>query len=102
MKVVDNVVENKDPESRVCWKGGLEGLRKKGWSVLNILVIERAGRQRNTEIKILAQGDNQVLCTFYKLVETHTEDAFKEHINEIQYDNEKSWTLLENLHWPLD
>lgn len=62
MKVVNEQVENVDLEKRVCWngqKGGLEGLRQKGWSVLNLL--ERAGRQRNTEIKILAQGDNQVI-----------------------------------------
>lgn len=92
MRVVDNSVENLDTSQRVCWngqKGGLEGLIQKGWSVLNLLVIERAGRQRNTEIKILAQGDNQVIYTFYRLAEIHTGEAIKEHIREVQDDNEK-------------
>lgn len=54
----------------VCWegqKGGLEGLRQKGWSVLNLLVILREARVRNTKVRTLAQGDNQVICTQYKL-----------------------------------
>lgn len=90
MTVVDGQVENKNPDQLVCWNGqagGLEGLREKGWSVLNLLVIERAGRKHKTEIKILAQGDNQVICTFYKLSETHSDEAIERHIKEIQADN---------------
>lgn len=92
MKVVNNTVENREPTKIVCWNGqagGLEGLRQKGWSVLNLLVIERAGRKRNTEIKILAQGDNQVICTFYKLSETHSDEVIRQNIEEIQQDNER-------------
>lgn len=47
MKVVNNTVENRDPTKIVCWNGqagGLVGLRQKGWSVLNLLVIERSGK----------------------------------------------------------
>lgn len=92
MHVVNNQVENRDPSKRVCWNrqaGGLEGLRQKGWSVLNLLVIVRAGRKHNTEIKLLAQGDNQVICTFYKLSETHSDEVIRKHIEEIQDDNRK-------------
>lgn len=78
MRVVNGQVENIDPvNKRVCWngqRGGLEGLRQKGWSVLNLLVIEREGKIRNTSIKILAQGDNQVICCEYT-VHAYTDPA---------------------------
>nr|WAK77058.1 MAG: RNA-dependent RNA polymerase [Rhabdoviridae sp.] len=54
----------------VVWEGqdgGLEGLRQKGWSVLNLLVILREALVRNTKVQTLAQGDNQVICTQYKI-----------------------------------
>nr|ABZ81171.1 polymerase [Lyssavirus lagos] len=53
-----------------CWNGqdgGLEGLRQKGWSLVSLLMIERESQTRNTRTKILAQGDNQVLCPTYML-----------------------------------
>ncbi|WGL21410.1 RNA-dependent RNA polymerase [Killamcar virus 1] len=64
------------PGPLACWHGqagGLEGLRQKGWSVLNMLVINRESQCRNTRIKILAQGDNQVICTQYKVQENLSE-----------------------------
>ncbi|AJG39138.1 RNA-dependent RNA polymerase [Tacheng Tick Virus 3] len=65
-KIVNNT------EHIVCWNGqlgGLEGLRQKGWSVLNLLVILRESKIRNTQVRVLAQGDNQVICTRYKIPE---------------------------------
>nr|QIN55309.1 RNA polymerase [Lyssavirus australis] len=53
-----------------CWNGqdgGLEGLRQKGWSLVSLLMIDRESQTRNTRTKILAQGDNQVLCPTYML-----------------------------------
>jgi Mononegavirales RNA dependent RNA polymerase len=47
-------------------KGGLEGLRQKGWTLISMLVIEREGKTRNTHLMVLAQGDNQAITTFYK------------------------------------
>lgn len=91
MIVNDGKVQNRYPDKLVCWDGqlgGLEGLRQKGWSVLNLLVIERAGKTRNTEIKILAQGDNQVICTFYKIAENYNDKVIQEHIAEVQINNE--------------
>lgn len=55
---------------KICWQGqlgGLEGLRQKGWTVVSLLVIERESKVRNTLTKVLAQGDNQVVCTYYEL-----------------------------------
>nr|WAD86856.1 polymerase [Bimbo virus] len=68
--------------------GGLEGLRQKGWSLLNIVLLERIARKRNTKIKLLAQGDNQVICTSFKLSTTH--DLYRrKHIEEIIDQNRK-------------
>lgn len=92
MKVVNGQVENVDPiNRRVCWngqRGGLEGLRQKVWSVLNLLVIEREGKIRNTSIKILAQGDNQVICCEYTVHPyTDTSDLLEE-LGRIMKNNE--------------
>lgn len=91
MKVDDRQVLNRYPDKLVCWNGqfgDLEGLRQKGWSVWNLLVIERAGKTKNTEIKILAQGDNQVICTFYKIAESPNDEVIYKHMEDIQENNE--------------
>nr|QNM37838.1 RNA dependent RNA polymerase [Insect mononegavirales virus 2] len=75
----------------VCWEGqagGFEGLRQKGWSVLNYLVILREAKARTTLIKILAQGDNQVICTYYKTQHSINEEHETENINRIVQNNE--------------
>jgi Mononegavirales RNA dependent RNA polymerase len=41
-------------------------LRQKGWTLISMLVIEREGRTRNTQLIVLAQGDNQAITTFYR------------------------------------
>nr|AYP67529.1 RNA-dependent RNA polymerase [Manly virus] len=71
MRVEGRVMKNKTGDI-VCWEGqagGLEGLRQKGWSVLNLLVILREAKVRNTRVRTLAQGDNQVICTQYRIPE---------------------------------
>ncbi|UYL95605.1 MAG: RNA-dependent RNA polymerase [Yushu Rhabd tick virus 2] len=71
MKVEGGKIVNAT-EATVCWNGqlgGLEGLRQKGWSVLNLLVILRESKIRNTQVRVLAQGDNQVICTKYRIPE---------------------------------
>lgn len=57
--------------SILCWEGqlgGFEGLRRKGWTVLNYLIHLRDALTRNTGTKFLAQRDNQILITQYSLV----------------------------------
>lgn len=69
-----------------CWEGqlgGLEGLRQKGWSIVNLLVLLREAKTRNTLVKTLAQGDNQVICNSHKLPETNNEEDLKSRIEEI-------------------
>lgn len=83
MKVENGQVQNRY-EDKLVFRNGqfgdLEGLGQKGWSVLNLLVIERAEKTKNRKIKILAQGDNQVICTFYDKV-------IYKHIADIQQNN---------------
>ncbi|AJG39161.1 RNA-dependent RNA polymerase [Wuhan Fly Virus 2] len=91
MKISNGNIVNKDPSKMVCWqgqKGGLEGLRQKGWSILNLLVIRREGQDRNTRIRCLAQGDNQVICTQYKLQKFRTEEELKTNITNIVANNQ--------------
>nr|WGO62847.1 protein L [Hefer Valley virus] len=74
----------------VCWegqRGGLEGLRQKGWSILNYLMIERESRIRNTRVKILAQGDNQTISMHYKTESWHDEEELKNHISRMVENN---------------
>ncbi|WGC86344.1 MAG: RNA polymerase [Bat tupavirus BS1] len=86
-------------KSKVCWNGqagGLEGLRQKGWSILNLLLILRIGKMRNTEIKILAQGDNQVLNMHYKLPTNRSDFELLECINEVVRNNDYIMREVEN------
>ena len=70
MVVSGDRVLSANPDELVAWEGqagGIEGLRQKGWSIISLLMIEREGRKTNAEVGVLAQGDNQVVCTSYKL-----------------------------------
>lgn len=90
-------VENKQGEL-VCWngqEGGLEGLRQKGWSVTNLLVIRREAKLHNTKVKSLAQGDNQVVCTQYRIQPYRTEDELKVSLNRIVENNRKIMCFIE-------
>ncbi|AJR28605.1 polymerase [Mount Elgon bat virus] len=79
-------------EATVCWegqKGGLEGLRQKGWTVVGLLMIRREARIRNTLVKILAQGDNQVICTHYKLRGYEDERDLRTNLQDIWNNNQR-------------
>ncbi|AJG39168.1 RNA-dependent RNA polymerase [Wuhan House Fly Virus 1] len=98
MRIVNGEVEN-NSDIRVCWngqKGGLEGLRQKGWSILNLLLIKREGSSRNTSIKTLAQGDNQVICTQYRLQKYRTQEEMVERIQKIVQNNQAIISNIEN------
>lgn len=74
----------------VVWNGqagGLEGLRQKGWSVVNLLVILRESQIRNTEVLTLAQGDNQVICSQYSLSEGLEGMELDEELSHIFWNN---------------
>ncbi|AJR28590.1 polymerase [Vesiculovirus radi] len=97
MKVVGNSLENRTAV-RVCWNGqagGLEGLRQKGWSILNLLVIQREAKIRNTSVKVLAQGDNQVICTQYKTRNHRSDLELKAALADIQSNNDAIMTAIE-------
>lgn len=67
--VIENGELTHSGKIRTSWKGqkgGLEGLRQKGWTLVSMLVLNRECRTRNTRVDMLAQGDNQVITTSYK------------------------------------
>ncbi|AJG39201.1 RNA-dependent RNA polymerase [Wuhan Louse Fly Virus 5] len=83
----------------VCWEGqegGLEGLRQKGWTTVGLLMIRREARVRNTTVKILAQGDNQVICTQYKLRPYQNEQELGGNLQDIWYNNHSIMNAIQN------
>nr|UED36916.1 polymerase [Mediterranean bat virus] len=98
MRVVDGTLEN-NTAVRVCWNGqsgGLEGLRQKGWSIVNLLVIARESKIRNTSIKTLAQGDNQVICTHYRLRNYRNERELVLLLEQIKKNNDAIMSAIES------
>ncbi|QPL20091.1 RNA-dependent RNA polymerase [American bat vesiculovirus] len=98
MRVLNNAVENSS-DKRVCWNGqagGLEGLRQKGWSILNLLVIARESQIRNTSVKTLAQGDNQVICTQYKTKNYRNENELICLLEQIKLNNQAIMDAIES------
>ncbi|AJR28479.1 polymerase [Landjia virus] len=90
MVVNGDTIDNIDPTRRVVWNGqagGLEGLRQKGWSIVNLLVIERESKIRNTLIKVLAQGDNQTISTCYEMNQVNSEEELDQEIKNIINNN---------------
>lgn len=79
-----NVVED---DRCMAWNGqpgGLEGVRQKGWTIVGVLCILKEGLARNTRVRILAQGDNQVIFTDYRLLPSL---SFEEQIDTISSNN---------------
>nr|APG78763.1 RNA-dependent RNA polymerase [Hubei dimarhabdovirus virus 4] len=77
---------------RVTWTGqagGFEGLRQKGWSILNLLVIRRESNRKNVKVQILAQGDNQVISSQFKIQAYRTEEELDENLEGIKYVNQQ-------------
>ncbi|ACU65444.1 RNA-dependent RNA polymerase [Drosophila obscura sigmavirus 10A] len=86
-------------EGQFCWNGqlgGLEGLRQKGWSILNLLVINRESKIRNTMVKCLAQGDNQVIFTSYKIEQYRTNEERNFNIRAIVQNNNEIIDSISN------
>lgn len=62
-----------------CWyghKGGLEGLRQKGWSVVGALLLRKVGRMVGRKIQILLQGDNQLVVLKYDCMYSKEESEY--------------------------
>ena len=85
----DNKMENKT-DFLACWDGqlgGIDGLRQEGWTILGLLTILRESKVRNTKVKVLAQGDNQIVCNHYKLAKNLTEEEREQNILRITENN---------------
>lgn len=97
LMIVKNGVIQNSGEQMVCWNGqdgGLEGLRQKGWSILTLLSIRRNSKIRNTQVKILAQGDNQVICTQYGTPPCRTKGELQDAIHGLVKNNQ---AILESI-----
>lgn len=91
MTVKDGKLENRGKDI-VCWKGqagGFEGLRQKGWSVVNLLAVERNARIRNTHVSALAQGDNQVIITKFLTADHRNNRELKNCLTQIVENNKR-------------
>lgn len=78
------------PKNQFFWNGqagGLEGLRQKGWTLLNLLMILRESKIRNTKVTVLAQGDNQVINTSYPIPGKPTDAAIEVFLSQINKNN---------------
>ncbi|WPV62684.1 MAG: RNA-dependent RNA polymerase [Wufeng shrew rhabdovirus 7] len=78
----------------ICWhghKGGMEGLRQKGWTVIGILLFRRVTQEHTVDMKMLAQGDNQVFSLLYQIPPS-TDD--KQYVSEIQRLRKKTESIL--------
>ncbi|AJR28336.1 polymerase [Muir Springs virus] len=90
MGVDGNVIYNLYEDKLVCWQGqlgGFEGVRQKGWSVLNYLILRREAATRNTAPKFLAQGDNQIVITQYTLTSKSTTEIIQRELKNIWENN---------------
>ncbi|QIQ19254.1 polymerase [Perhabdovirus trutta] len=97
MEVRDGELQDRT-DKLVCWNGqagGLEGLRQKGWSILNLLVIQRESKIRNTKVQTLAQGDNQVVCTQYRVMPTRTTEELVTELEKIKINNQAIMDAIE-------
>lgn len=56
-------------------KGGVEGLRQKGWTLFTVSLIKRVARLLGLNCTLMGQGDNQVLITTYT---KHPEKSYRE------------------------
>lgn len=94
----NQTLRNRDPNKLVCWEGqdgGLEGLRQKGWSVINYLCLEREKDIRNTDVTILAQGDNQIITMKYLLKFSNTEEEYIQSLEEAVRNNSIIMSAIE-------
>ncbi|DBA37191.1 TPA_asm: L [Rubus alphacytorhabdovirus 1] len=54
-----------EPKSFVGHKGGMEGLRQKGWTLFTVVGLDYVCRRHKCQYKIMGMGDNQVLMLTY-------------------------------------
>lgn len=66
-------------------KGGIEGLRQKGWTIFTVVILKFIAEQLKVDCEIMGQGDNQVLILKYHSsdpeVVKRDHQNFMEHLN---------------------
>nr|DAZ87848.1 TPA_asm: hypothetical protein [Clonorhabdovirus 2] len=69
---VHELRQGKDMGGDNVWtnhRGGIEGLRQKGWTLLTICVIKEVAWELNMKASIMGQGDNQVIALRFNLLD---------------------------------
>lgn len=92
-------LKNVDESQPVTWRGqagGFEGLRQKGWSILNYLILRREIKFRNASTLIIAQGDNQNVVPQYTITNLMTEKTTKREIMNIWNNNASLMTRIQS------
>lgn len=78
-KRLDKIPKDLSESLPWCWgghKGGLEGLRQKGWSVVGALLLRKVGRLVGRRIQMLLQGDNQLVVLKYDCMYSRGEPEY--------------------------
>ncbi|UTQ50534.1 MAG: RNA-dependent RNA polymerase [Pastinaca cytorhabdovirus 1] len=84
-KIKNDKLVIEEPFSFSGHKGGMEGLRQKGWTVFTVCGLEVVLSSHNCTYKIMGMGDNQVLqVTLYTNQVTESGDPTEEGIEEMQ------------------
>ncbi|AJR28510.1 polymerase [Sawgrass virus] len=99
MKVSGNSLVSTNEAIPVCWEGqagGFEGLRQKGWSIVNYLILRREIMARNTGTLILAQGDNQIIIPKYKIVNKIDDQGLRAELDHIWENNNNLMERIRN------
>nr|QMP82361.1 RNA-dependent RNA polymerase [Hymenopteran almendra-related virus OKIAV1] len=69
-KEKNNKISVDESKSNAGWNGqagGFEGVRQKGWTVVGALLVLREAKKGNVKVNLLAQGDNQIIVTNFKI-----------------------------------
>ncbi|DAF42448.1 TPA_asm: RNA-dependent RNA polymerase [Bacopa monnieri virus 1] len=65
-KVIQGELQIENPRSFSNHKGGMEGLRQKGWTLFTIVCLDMICRRHHCTFSSMGMGDNQILMiTFY-------------------------------------
>lgn len=66
------------PLSFTNHKGGMEGLRQKGWTIYTVVCLDMVCSRHNCSYKIMGMGDNQILLLTFSSYKVNLDGSLKE------------------------
>ncbi|AJG39179.1 RNA-dependent RNA polymerase [Wuhan Insect virus 4] len=88
-------LEVSEPRSFKGHKGGMEGLRQKGWTLFTIVCLDMICKRHNCIYNSMGMGDNQILMLTYYTYKVNLDGSIKE--SGIQEIKEKHKRLFDDL-----